>query len=116
MLAFRRHTSIARSAGPKVNDSVCKFGFRTGRSCGTVTALNQTSPSGEAGGLVRTNIPAESLATCYRGDSGGPFHRDGGEAYGVLRGYVEDSSGNPWCAFTPVNRYYNGARYYVWTR
>ncbi|MFI6503971.1 S1 family peptidase [Nonomuraea typhae] len=104
----------ARSAGPKVGDAVCKFGFTTGRSCGTVTALNQNDGAG-TGGLVRTTIPS-GPATCYHGDSGGPFHRDGGEAYGVLTGDLVDGNGARWCAFTPVNRFYNGARYYVWTR
>ncbi|MBG0825133.1 hypothetical protein HS048_31050 [Planomonospora sp. ID91781] len=105
----------ARSSGPKVGDAVCKFGFRTGRSCGTVTAINQDDGD-LTGGLVRTTIPAEDLDNCFRGDSGGPFHRNGGEAYGVLTGYLYDAEGIPRCAFTPVNRYYNGASYYVWTR
>ncbi|MEV8636382.1 S1 family peptidase [Streptosporangium sp. NPDC051023] len=105
----------ARSAAPKVGDAVCKFGYKTGRSCGTVAAINQTTMDGTIGGLVRTTIPV-GATTCDHGDSGGPFHRDGGEAYGVLRGSLYDDSGVLWCSFTPVNRYYNGARYYVWTR
>jgi hypothetical protein len=109
-----------RSSGPSVGHAVCKFGFTTGKSCGKTTKLNVTSDSGVVGGLVTTDIPVGGT-TCDHGDSGGPFYRDlsgdqGGEAYGVLFGQARDNTGQLRCAFTPVNRFYSGANYYVWTR
>jgi hypothetical protein len=102
----------SRSAGPVDGHHVCKFGYVTGRSCGDIVALNHTV--GNVGGQVVTNIDATSN-TCWFGDSGGPFHR-GAEAYGVLKGAARLANGRFYCAFTPVNRFYNGAGYYVWTR
>ncbi|MEU7836282.1 S1 family peptidase [Nonomuraea sp. NPDC049129] len=101
----------ARSAGPAIGDAVCKYGQATGRDCGTVTKLNHTI--GDVGGQVVTTIRATDT-TCWFGDSGGPFYRDA-EAYGVLKGAATPVEGS-FCAFTPVNRFYNGAKYYVWTR
>ncbi|MEV4222911.1 S1 family peptidase [Nonomuraea sp. NPDC049725] len=108
----------ARSAGPKINDPVCKFGQKSKRDCGRVIALNQTVYDGDlgvvVGGQVLTTI-LNGSDTCTFGDSGGPFYRDA-EAYGVLKGALVDEDNYLRCAFTPVNRYYNGAKYYVWTR
>ncbi|MFD9943209.1 S1 family peptidase [Nonomuraea sp. NPDC059023] len=102
----------SRSGGPVDGHFVCKFGFATGRSCGDIVALNYTI--GNVGGQVVTNINATST-TCWFGDSGGPFYRDA-QAYGVLKGAAQLPNGGFYCAFTPVNRFYNGASYYVWTR
>ncbi|WP_433355488.1 S1 family peptidase [Microtetraspora malaysiensis] len=113
----KKYADLA-SAKPQVGDPVCKFGFKTGRSCGKVTAINQSSyesPGILIGGLVLTDIPI-GTDKCWGGDSGGPFHRDGGEAYGVLKGGLEGPDGKWYCSFTPVNRFYNGAKYNVWTR
>ncbi|WP_433212244.1 S1 family peptidase [Microtetraspora malaysiensis] len=101
----------SQSPGPSIGDPVCKYGQKTGRRCGTVTKLNHTI--GNVGGQVVTNIPATET-TCWFGDSGGPFYNDA-EAYGVLKGGASLVEG-VFCAFTPVNRFYNGAKYYVWTR
>ncbi|MFC0861865.1 S1 family peptidase [Sphaerimonospora cavernae] len=100
-----------QSPGPSINDPVCKYGQTTGRRCGTVKKLNHTI--GGVGGQVVTSIPATET-TCWFGDSGGPFY-NGAEAYGVLKGAASLVEGR-FCAFTPVNRFYNGAKYYVWTR
>ncbi|NUR85513.1 MAG: trypsin-like serine protease [Nonomuraea sp.] len=103
----------AESPGPEINDVVCKFGFTTGRSCGTVTAKNLSS--GLVGGLVATSTPFPS-AECDHGDSGGPYYEDA-TAYGILHGGIQTSTNSPYyCSFTPVNRYTNWINYHVWTR
>lgn len=38
------------------------------------------------------------------------------QAYGVLKGALADDDNYLRCAFTPVNRFYNGAHYNVWSR
>jgi hypothetical protein len=110
------------SSGPQLNQSVCKFGFVSGYDCGTILKLNYSFYDGDIGDIVGGQVLTSILngsTRCTFGDSGGPFFRAtsaGMQAYGVLKGALVDDDNYLRCAFTPVNRFYNGAHYNVWSR
>ncbi|MFD0360344.1 S1 family peptidase [Nocardia sp. GCM10030253] len=104
--AEREVLRIDGTAEPIVGDSVCKSGFKSGYSCGTVIAVGQRSLLRGAPGHDEQGIPVENMfyvnLCAQRGDSGGPIFA-GTKAVGINSAIVTHQTpldGN--CGHLPV--------------
>ncbi|MEE9414596.1 MAG: hypothetical protein V3V01_04870, partial [Acidimicrobiales bacterium] len=84
-----------------VNVVVCHMGKTTGRSCGTIVAIDHEPPAAlcpnSSTGCDDVWIKVEGAnLECIPGDSGGPWFR-GKKAYGIYKGQGTNSAGN--CVF-----------------
>jgi streptogrisin C len=86
-------TAVTGQGIAGIGTTLCKFGEKTGRTCGTVQerGTSLTTQSGTSDNLVRT-----TGMTVDTGDSGGPVFK-GGYAYGLVKGF---QGGNYY--YTPV--------------
>ncbi len=86
-VAIPEERDILGIEAPMLNDTVCKYGIKTGFTCGKVTNLNsQSMYNGELGSYVRVAHP-QNLVMNDEGNSGGPvLSEDLNIALGIVHG------------------------------
>jgi hypothetical protein len=96
------HSTAARL--DMVNDYICQWGAKTGRSCGTVTMIHR-----DPGDICGFDLESDCAATwvevvgpylaCAKGDSGGPWFDANtmNVAYGIAKAGKSSGTGQGQC-------------------